>query len=397
MLAERLRQFRLARALSLEDLSSATGGLVTRQAISKYETGQMQPSARVLAALARALDIQTSSLLRAPCCTVDFIAYRKTTGLGKRDRERIQALLTGQIEERVRLQRLIYGDINLDLPIHGFLITNLGQAEEAADRLRDEWSLGRDPIANLTATLEDLNIHVLQLDAPEKFDGLSAVGRNENGAVVAAAVATRRKVSGERQRLNLAHEMGHVVLKPSKNVNEEAAAFRFGAAFLAPRESIYRDVGRKRSFVDWNELRLLKRKFGLSIQALIRRLRDLEVIGDSQYREWNIAIRRAGIHRHEPDEMPEETSEWHRLVVLRALNEGALSKGEAETLLGERLDRSESPSLREKKAFMRLSPSERRQLLSKQAAELKMLYKETSKVRNDWQGGDLVEYDRSKT
>lgn len=393
MLADRLRQFRLARSLSLEGLSSATGGLVTRQAISKYETGQMQPSARVLAALARALDVPTSALLRIPCCTVEFIAYRKTTGLGKRDQERIQALLAGQIEERVRLQRLIYGSVDVTLPIQRFGITALHQAESAAEELRDEWHLGRDPVANITATLEDLHIHVLRLDAPEKFDGLSAIGRDRGGAVIAAAVATRSNVSGERQRLNLAHEMGHVVLRPSKAVDEEAAAFRFGAAFLAPRESIYRDVGHKRSFVDWNELRLLKRKFGLSIQALVRRLRDLDVIGNSQYREWNIAIRRAGIHRQEPDEMPEETSGWHRLAVLRAFHEGALSKGDAETLLDECLGESAPTGLREKRAFMRLSPSERRRVLAKQAAELKDHYGENAKERREWQGGDLVEYE----
>ena len=58
------------------------------------------------------------------------------------------------------------------------------------------------------------------------------------GNALAAAIATRRGTSGDRHRLNVAHELGHLTLNPSEDVDEEKAAFRFGAAFLAPRRAV---------------------------------------------------------------------------------------------------------------------------------------------------------------
>jgi transcriptional regulator with XRE-family HTH domain len=55
MNGQRLKQLRLARGLSLQQLAEAMGGIVTKQALSKYEQDKDEPSARVLAALSEAL------------------------------------------------------------------------------------------------------------------------------------------------------------------------------------------------------------------------------------------------------------------------------------------------------------------------------------------------------
>ena len=48
MLGERLRRFRLARGMSLDNLEAAIDGFVSKQALSKYERGKMQPKAMAL-------------------------------------------------------------------------------------------------------------------------------------------------------------------------------------------------------------------------------------------------------------------------------------------------------------------------------------------------------------
>jgi Zn-dependent peptidase ImmA (M78 family)/transcriptional regulator with XRE-family HTH domain len=55
----RLRAARKMAGLSMEELAAKLGGRVTKQAISKYETGQMMPSPEVLAELLEALKIAT--------------------------------------------------------------------------------------------------------------------------------------------------------------------------------------------------------------------------------------------------------------------------------------------------------------------------------------------------
>ena len=55
MLAKKIKQLRLSRGWSLDELVAHIGGVVTKQAISKYELGLDQPSAPVLAKIASAL------------------------------------------------------------------------------------------------------------------------------------------------------------------------------------------------------------------------------------------------------------------------------------------------------------------------------------------------------
>ena len=76
---------------------------------------------------------------------------------------------------------------------------------------------------------------MIEIDAAEKFDGISAVTYDPGGRGHSAAVVTRRGVPGERQRLSLAHELGHLTLKIPEAVDQETAAFRFGVAFWPPR------------------------------------------------------------------------------------------------------------------------------------------------------------------
>lgn len=53
--AKRLRQARVKEKISMEALSRLLNGLVSKQAISKYETAKMMPSSTILIALADAL------------------------------------------------------------------------------------------------------------------------------------------------------------------------------------------------------------------------------------------------------------------------------------------------------------------------------------------------------
>ena len=57
MIGERLKLARAAAGLSLRDLEARLDGLVTAQAIGKYERDEMMPSSTVLIALARALKV----------------------------------------------------------------------------------------------------------------------------------------------------------------------------------------------------------------------------------------------------------------------------------------------------------------------------------------------------
>jgi Zn-dependent peptidase ImmA (M78 family)/DNA-binding XRE family transcriptional regulator len=391
MNGQRLRQVRLARGLSLDALAAALGGVVTKQALHKYEQGKAQPSAVVLSKLASTLGIKAASLYGEAKIRVEFIAYRKGSGLLKRDEDTIKSQVAMALEERIALQERVQEANAVAVPVQELRAGSLEEAEASADVLRQRWNLGTDPIGNVTSVLEQHGVHVVEIEATEKFDGISAVAYDEDDQVLAAAVVTRRGCPGDRQRLSLAHELGHVVLKVGKDVDEEAAAFRFAGAFLAPRDCMVREVGRRRIVIQWQELGLLKQQFGMSRQALMRRLKDLEIITPSYYRQWCIDISQMGYRKQEPDPLETERPQWLTRTVLRAVSEGLLSQEEAERMLGEKMSPETSLSLVERRAFLKLPMEERRRLLAMQAEKVAEAYEENPEWK-DLMEGDLVDY-----
>ncbi len=391
MIGQRLRQLRLARGYSLDALAAAIGGAVTKQALSKYEQGTARPSPVVLNKLAEALDVKAAYLWSEPGIEVEFVAYRKTSALPKGEQLRVQALVTEGLERRVRLQDLLGQTDDVSLPVRSFKIREADDAEEAAEKLRAEWQLGLDPIGNLTDVLEHHFVHVLEIEAPDKFDGISAVAYDSQRRARAAAVVSRKGVPGGRQRLNLGHELGHLALDMPDDLDHERAAFRFGAAFLAPADVFRREVGHRRTYIQPEELLRLKRRFGLSLQALLFRLKDLGIITDSYYRQWCIDINRLGWRKQEPMELPAEQPQWMRQSALRALAEGLIGKEEAESMVGERLAAETALPTIERKAFMKLPLEERRRLLAQRAEKLAEHYEQDSEWR-DLEAGEIVEY-----
>ena len=389
----RIKQLRLARGLSLDDLANSMGGIVTKQALSKYELGQSSPSAPVLNQLAAALAVKAVDLWASPAFHVKFQGYRKKASLPKKWQASFEALVSRKLEERLMLQDYCYRSIPFDLPVHAFAVKTDADAETAAEKLRERWKLGVDSIGDLTAVLEDHLVHVLEMEGPDKFDGISALVEDNAGKLRAAAVVSRIGCPGDRQRLNLAHELGHVVIKPASAVNEEKAAFRFAAAFLAPRACIEREIGVQRSSVRLEELLILKRRFGMSVQAILRRLLDLGTIGESHYKWWCIFMNKMHWRTQEPEPLPAEKPSWFRQAVLHCVAEGFVSVTEGERLLGEKLESQPSPGMLRRRAFLNLPLEERRRILEAQAEKLQKHYEGD---QEGWQNTEGDEFDEHK-
>src|SRR4030042_5192691 len=374
MIGERLAQLRLARNLTLDALSVKMGGIVTKQALSKYEQNQAQPSPLVLTKLSAALGVKANYFLSSPQITVKFVAYRKATSLLPREKARVESVVTQCLEDRIRVQTLI-GQTKVDvLPWNKLAISSLEDTERQAGHMRTLWELGASPISDVVGTFEEHQLCVLSIEADEKFDGMSALGYDTSGNILAGAIISRQDVPGERQRLNLTHELGHLVLKIPENINEEEAAFRFGSAFLAPAEQLIREVGPKRSYIHISELLILKRRFGISIQALLHRMLDLGIINDSYYRRWCVYINKTGWKKQEPDELIRETPQWLTRNLSRLVGEGAITRGEAERILGESIDVDLTPNILQRRAFLKLPLDKRRQMLAEQVRLLSTYY-----------------------
>ncbi len=330
-IGERIKEARLMADMSLRDLASRAG--VSAQAISKYERGLDKPGSGVLVSLAKALGVRVEYFVRPKNEIVLQPVFRKRATLSRRREEATLAKVREWLERYLEVEILTHREVRFKFPeAFPFSIRALPDTEMAAEALRDAWQVGVDPIENLTRLLEDQGIKVGTVDADYKFDACAFwLGPEKRTPVIALKQGT----PGDRQRMNLAHELGHLLLRPGSGVDEEKMAFRFAGALLVPRQAVVPEIGDRRHTFTPYELHLLKHKYGLSMQAWIYRAKDLGIITGADASVLFKAFKMEGWHLNEPgDPYPPERSERLEQLVMHAWSEGAISERRATELLG---------------------------------------------------------------
>ena len=334
MFSERLKLARKRSGLSLRALSSEMDGLVSAQAIGKYERAEMMPSSTVAIALADALEVSPSYLLSPSSVSLESLEFRKLSSTRARERAAVEGEVLDHVDRYLQVEEILGIDTTGQDMADGapYSIHSVEDAEEAAMSLRAAWNLGGGPIQNMTELLEEHGIKVFKLDLPERVDGLSCrVHRLDGGDVPVVVCSTGKSL--ERQRFTIAHELGHMVLDIPSTTPEEKTCQRFAGAFLAPRAELIREVGRRRHSFGFGELIEIKRMFGISAAALVMRMRDLGIIKEATLR----AIFR-GIGSSWRSEEPhplnrKEHPKRFRRLCLRALAENEISDSKAAELL----------------------------------------------------------------
>ena len=318
--------------------------------------------------LAGVLGVKTVRLWCEPEIKIELIAYRMLARLGKNEQARIEALVAKNLEERCFIQEKLGIEPDFKWMSLKKQVNNPFEAEMIANDLRKNWSLGKDSINDLIAVLEDRLVHVFELESDREFDGISSIAKSGNDKVVACAVTTRKAVAGDRQRMNLAHELGHIMIEPSINCNPEEAAFRFAGAFLIPEATLKREIGSKRVNIQLAELITLKRRFKVSIQAILKRMKDLEIITETSFKWWQIAISKQGWRKQEPEQIMPEKPDWMQRMTIRALAEGLITQQEIENM-GCLIPEGITQPTPNRSAFLRLPMEQRRKILHIQAEQ----------------------------
>ena len=73
-----LRDLRMSRGWSLEDLAEKLDGAVSRQSLHKYENGDVTPSPSILTKIAHVFGVTPLELVTGPDCLVEIKAFRHT-------------------------------------------------------------------------------------------------------------------------------------------------------------------------------------------------------------------------------------------------------------------------------------------------------------------------------
>lgn len=329
-IGERLKNARLAAGYSLRDLAEKAEN-ISHTAIAKYEKDEDVPSTGVLDRLATALDVEMEYFFRKHSIKLSKPSYRKKYCLSKRNEERIIASIMDWLERYIATENLFPKQISRKFiyPNIDTYIERLDDIERVATSLRHFWELGLGPIENLTELLEDKGIKVGIIEGMDEFDACTLEEESTGPVIV-----VKSDIPGDRQRFNLAHELGHIILRFKAELDEEAAAHRFAGAFLVPQETARRELGSERTNISIFELRTLKIKYGFSMQAWIVRAKDLNIISAAEtsriFRWFSVNKFR----KEEPCEpIPFEKPQRMDRLVFRALAEQMITTRRASELL----------------------------------------------------------------
>lgn len=313
----RLRMLRLSKGWSLAELAKQTQNNVSKTTLSDYETGKTNITATNIRILARAFQVLPSVILEPANYTITPLAFRKNKELGKKNQEETEAQLIRTLEERqTMLDQIGESEIKPEIKQWPtYPVKERADVEQAAIALREHWQLGQEPIHNLTDMLERHGARVVALsEVPKGFHGLSAKIAHHHAEHLSYGLAYVAGSTGERQRSTLAHELGHVVLDISPDLDEEKIVQSFAAAFLMPKEQMYKMFGQHVIQLNVSTLRILKRFFGTSMQAIVYRAKELGIIEASKYRSFFKYMSKQGWRKAEPYPLPEETSGYWQML-----------------------------------------------------------------------------------
>lgn len=334
LFGNRLVSARKMAGMSLQDLSDKMKNVVTKQSLNKYEQGKMKPDSEVSILLSNVLDVPVDYFYSSPGIEVklDNISYRKfISKISKNEQIAIEEKAKEAFERYLELEEVLNFDEKLEYFIYDKLIENAEDAEVAAKELRKKWKLGYDPIPDVVEMLEDKGYKVIEIDAPNGFDGMKA---DINGKKV---IVLRKKQSSNedvvRKRFTALHELAHHSLKFSNNLSEreeENLCHAFASAVLYPEDMARKEMHKNRFRFYQNELVFIKERWGISFSAVFNRAKQLGIINAYVYKQFNIGYRERKFHLNEPGRFlsREKPVRFERLIYL-GLSKEAISVNDA--------------------------------------------------------------------
>jgi Zn-dependent peptidase ImmA (M78 family)/DNA-binding XRE family transcriptional regulator len=363
-IGERLRLAREAADKRQAQAANAVG--MSRTTLVAIEQGQRRVRMDELRKLSKLYGTSVNALLRAEAIHVDLTPKFRTL-VDERDESGRAAthLLADLARAEVELENLLGVRRTRNLPPERPILPGnvVVQAEEDALELRQRLGLGLAPVSDIITLLElelGVRVYVRRLNA--SISGLFAYDEKLGACILLNASHPR-----ERRTLSAAHELGHLVStrrdadvlneQSPQRSPEERYCNAFARSFLMPARAVmqkFREVTAGASSLTRRHVIILAHAFGVSREALIRRLEELKLTksGTWDWFEENGGITDAQVRqvlgdlvRADTDKVDADRPTTLRLntLVAEAWRQGLMSEGQLMRLL--KLDRIELRNL----------------------------------------------------
>lgn len=337
--AERFKSARMLNGFSLQDLADKLNNKISRQALHKYEKGEVIPDSEMMGHLIGALGVRPDYFFKESNIELGALEFRKLKKFSAKEQNRIVERTKDVLSRYLELEEIVGIESKFKNPLSGLgVISSFEDVDNASKEVRKKWHLGLDPIYNSIELLEDNHIKVVEIHSDDGFDGMQTW---VNGNIPVIAINMSRMKSADRTRFTVLHELGHLLL-PLSGLGErekETYCHQFAAAMLFPRETAEKEMGKSRTKLLIQELGALKQQYGISIQALVYRARDLGIITDSYLKQFMFIMAHNQWKVNEPIQYEgvEKSNRFNQLI-FRALAEELISISKAAALTNQTLN-----------------------------------------------------------
>lgn len=342
ILGSQLKRARTSLGLSIPTVSSSIG--IDENDLIKWENDESEPSVELLRELARVYHRSTDYFLRITPALPQHINFRLTK------QNQLQELPLQTREMIVRFDELCRNETELEKLLGKTRMTRIKREESSlspeqlSSRVRTLYNLGDKPINDIRKLLLKLGIHVFTLPIEEKkLSGISW-WHNEYGPCI---LVNYFDEPFGRRSFTMAHELAHLIrggfptiCDLEFNEPEEKFANLFASCFLIPADDLKTYfrlvVGPLFTLPDYKQLGILASRYKVSLEALSRRLENLELIRegstDKYIAEWNAIPRR--IRGAKGPRWKRQLGNHYVSLALNAYSRGNISLGKLAQYLG---------------------------------------------------------------
>lgn len=303
---------REARGITQMELAGLLG--IVKGTMSKIEAGEMAFNQEHLMQLTKLLKFDLKFFYQEGEILPPNLTYRKRDVVAQKLIIPIEAWINIY---RLHIQKLLAMVAYEYKPIPVLSIEEYGTPEAIARKLRTLWKMEKGFVPDMVELLEKQKIIVKSFNfGTERVDGRSILTDKK-----VPVVFLNKTLLGDRQRFTLAYELGHLVMhlftSPAfeRDVSHEANVF--AAEFLMPEKEIREDL--KNGKLTMTKLMELKKKWKVSMQAILYRASDLKMVTDNQKRYLLEQFNGMKIRRREPPELdiPKEHPELLRNLITK--------------------------------------------------------------------------------
>ena len=258
--------------------------------------------------------------------------YRNTKSrVGVKETRQFEAVATKWVEAYFKLEERLRSPLRARVALSSLAVSVDTTPVELARSVRTLLGLlDSDPVANVIDVLHACGVRVIEVDAPDAIDAVAAKRGNDS------VVALNKNTTNDRLRLNAAHELAHVLYGDCKEVQGwsddfvEQRAYEFGSHLLLPDKALDLALEGK-SFIRLIEH---KKKFGISLAAMIYRAEKSKRIRSTLARRLWVEMSQRGWRKNEPGQIWRERAIRFETMLETAIQTKQLTWEEAESVTG---------------------------------------------------------------